>query len=495
MRIERLWIGLLTVACVVGCGGAGEEGNAPAPDAQVQPTTDTQGSTPDASAVVFSLVLSPQPENLLRYDVTVTTDSAQQVRLSWWADGSEGSAAARGECSPSGTTHKLVAWGLKPATRYQLRAATCDDASASETTTLTTGAWPADFPKITLDQACSNCKTQYVLVQAGVTGKIFAMIVDREGTPVWYETANKLEFTYWDATRKQVHVQEDHQTYTIFGIGGTVVQQWRVGVDLANYFHHESLVVDDSVLMLVAKRFPDSNYANYVTDGVERIDLQSGQLSSSWFLSDVYADPTQIGDQTPNSGYWQPYLAEKGEKLIDWAHANALALDKDGNYLISMRQFGENGWQGRVVLVDAKSGALRWSLGKDGDFTLATGNWFKQQHHAHFVTDDTVMLFDNNGETQSRVLQLKLGFVAGLPQSATIVRQINVGARCDSRSGAYLYDSGSPLTDHLLATCAPKATVMEFDSNGSVVWKISLKKNDTEAASGTYRAVPISSLF
>ena len=69
---------------------------------------------------------------------------------------------------------------------------------------------------------------------------------------------------------------------------------------------------------------------------------------------------------------------------------------KDGNLVISIRH------QAWVIKLDyrVKRRQLNiiWTLGKDGDFTLSTGNpldWFSYQHDAKFQSNGALTLFDN----------------------------------------------------------------------------------------------------
>ena len=72
-----------------------------------------------------------QSDNMLRYDCTATTDSSAEV----WIDLCEGTSCTfdrESESSPSGTSHTVTIWNLKPSTYYRWQAH-ADDGSSTDT--------------------------------------------------------------------------------------------------------------------------------------------------------------------------------------------------------------------------------------------------------------------------------------------------------------------------------------------------------------------------
>lgn len=89
--------------------------------------------------------------------------------------------------------------------------------------------------------------------------------------------------------------------------------------------------------------------------------------------------------------------------LVDYAHANSIALDDDGNLLVSLRNTSQ------VLKIDRSSGAILWQLGgKTSDFTFANDAGFAFQHDARRLPNGHLTLFDNgNGlhPTYSRAVE------------------------------------------------------------------------------------------
>lgn len=84
---------------------------------------------------------------------------------------------------------------------------------------------------------------------------------------------------------------------------------------------------------------------------------------------------------------------------VDWNHANAVEMDKDGNIMISLRHFNE------ITKIDYATGNILWRLGgKQNQFTFTNDSIrFTGQHDIRRVSDTSVSLFDNGQYTNPPV--------------------------------------------------------------------------------------------
>ncbi len=80
---------------------------------------------------------------------------------------------------------------------------------------------------------------------------------------------------------------------------------------------------------------------------------------------------------------------------VDWTHANAIELDKDGNVLLSLRHFNE------ITKIDHSTGNIIWRLGgKQNQFTFPNDPVrFTGQHDIRRVSDTSISIFDNGQYT------------------------------------------------------------------------------------------------
>jgi Arylsulfotransferase (ASST) len=111
---------------------------------------------------------------------------------------------------------------------------------------------------------------------------------------------------------------------------------------------------------------------------VQEIDIKTGLVMFEWHaldhipLSESYFTPRSPGH------------------IFDPYHANSIALDGDGNLLVSMRNTSA------VYEIDHRTGAVLWTLGgKHSNFRMGTGTSTWGQHDAIAQPDGTLTLFDD----------------------------------------------------------------------------------------------------
>lgn len=111
---------------------------------------------------------------------------------------------------------------------------------------------------------------------------------------------------------------------------------------------------------------------------VQEIDIKTGLLLFEWHAMDHV--PLSASFFTPNS---------RGT-IFDPYHANSVALDRDGNLIVSLRNTSG------VYKIDRRTGRVVWTLGgKRSSFKmgLGTGTW--GQHDAIVHNDGSLTVFDD----------------------------------------------------------------------------------------------------
>jgi len=144
---------------------------------------------------------------------------------------------------------------------------------------------------------------------------------------------------------------------------------------------------------------------------VQELALPSGKLLFEWHsLQHVPLEESYRTAETPQGN-------------VDYLHLNSIAVDVDGNLLVSARHTST------VYKLDRRSGRIIWRLGgKDSDFQLGSGARFDFQHDARGHADGTLTLFDNGAtgtgaaaaEPFSRAIALALDTTA---KTATLVAE------------------------------------------------------------------------
>lgn len=146
----------------------------------------------------------------------------------------------------------------------------------------------------------------------------------------------------------------------------------------------------------------------------------------------------------------------------DWMHANSIAIDKDGHYLIS---FYNNG---QIWKVHSTTGNIIWKFGKNGDFDLPAYVVFDQAHAVHINNKGWIMLFDNGANKKlSRTLAFSLDKTTKKAQPAINV-WLPPPLYTDRMGSSYL------VGDTTLLVCASRhRTVVLTNLQGSFLWQLS----------------------
>jgi len=239
----------------------------------------------------------------------------------------------------------------------------------------------------------------YDLTKAPIVGQSGPMILGADMQPIWFKpvpedvTAANLEVHTWRG-KPVLSWWEGVLTETGETASGEVViadQNYREiarlkGTDDWILTLHE-LEIRGNVAWVTANKNLAADLSDYggvnhgviVDSGVQRYDLRSGKLLSTWSALD-HIDPEESESQPPRNGFpWDAY------------HINSIDLTDDGRMLLSMR----NTWAG--YMVDTDSGEIEWRLGGNrSDFDLPERARFEWQHDFQAKSDSVVTLFDNH---------------------------------------------------------------------------------------------------
>jgi hypothetical protein len=170
---------------------------------------------------------------------------------------------------------------------------------------------------------------------------------------------------------------------------------------------------------------------------IQEINISTGKVIFEW---------RGLGKVGFEESYWP--LPDSSTAAWDYIHINGVALDDDGNLLLSARHTST------VYKIDRHTGEVIWRLGgKKSDFRFGADAGFSFQHNAVAVGHDTIRIFDNEVnpkpfQPSARVIRLKLDPAA---KTATLIRPI-----------------GHP--DHLSATSVGSAAQVLDNGDTFVGW-------------------------
>jgi hypothetical protein len=229
------------------------------------------------------------------------------------------------------------------------------------------------------------------------------MILDSKGHYVWLKPATsaapdtlnlqvqryqgKPVLTYWDGKVSNTgemlgswHVLNDR--YKEIAKIAPITDGWQPS-------GHEFRIQSDGTALVTGYRYvqhtdlqsagggPDQTLLD---SGVLRYDVKTGQLVNAWSAADHIAmtdSYTPANSNNPNA--YDPW------------HINSIDVDKDGNWLVSMR----NTWA--IYKINPTTGAILWTLGgKASSFAVPDNIAFAFQHDASWQPNGEISLFDND---------------------------------------------------------------------------------------------------
>jgi len=173
---------------------------------------------------------------------------------------------------------------------------------------------------------------------------------------------------------------------------------------------------------------------------------------------------------------------------IDFDHPNSLAIDRDGNYVVSFAGLGE------IACIDAVTGQLLWRFGgRHNQFTILGDplGGFGFQHDVRVLQNGDLLFFDNglaHAPPQSRAVQYHLDLSA---MTATLTWEY----RHDPPIFAPFVGSVQRFQDgNTLVGFGPAAIMTEVTPTGQVLWEGRLTVNG-QPVPYFYRARRIASLY
>ena len=355
----------------------------------------------------------------------------------------------------------LPVLGLLPQTTYVLRVVTSHsaaDTASSDSLVFTTGALPVGLPSYTAGGTAPQAG--YIAFGAGQYG----LVIDHTGRVVWYKLfpvgGPGLNFmaqpTGVFVGRWPTPDPADDDPMAEISPAGDAGRYLRCGNGRRLRFHDLLVLPDSSYwIMCDEDRTMDLSAlggvagAN-VTGTVAQHVSKSGTVLFEWNVFDHFA----ITDLPQ---------ADRTGASVNFTHGNSFDIDTDGNLLISFRSLSE------ITKVNIASGAVIWRMGgTQNQFTFTGGaeTGFTRQHNLRVIGPNQIIILDNVGGAASRferylidptakTAALQQAYVSSPPALTLIGGSVQKEA-----SGRFLVSFGTT------------GNVNEFDSTGTLLWKI-----------------------
>jgi hypothetical protein len=502
---------LCAIAVLCACSSS-SSGNDTAPG-----TDDTAGGAPTIEDV--SVANPYAPANTMMYAVTVTVssrgaDDAHDAMVGFAPRGTDCETGSwkMGAVQRFETEDTLtwILYNFEPGSSYDYKVQLGSTVQCGE---LGTPALPESLAALDLAFTKGDFQTKYLLFdtddcssssQMGGERYLLALEPATENI-VWYldvgarSTLGGVELTGWRYQSDRFLATVDKRYFYEWAWDGSVITAQDVAGDACDgsgdgpCIHHDAYNSDVSGKTYVITSEQSSVDAvgtlwdvcgtgsRFLDDGFQVLDADGQSEGMHFLMQDYGYDPDQDGgpnvvkeepEDSCDASLWSNYFDPYG--TIDWTHMNSIAASTstDGGEVIDL---SVKEWD-QILRVD-ESGALLWRLSPHAEYSdLALGisskisgpASFAGQHDVHAPTPDTLMVFDNTGDsTGSRALRLTIaGDIATIDRSWVMVDGSGTPLVCRVEGSAELV----PGTDgeRVLAMCNDGFTVAELaDSSGT----------------------------
>jgi hypothetical protein len=310
----------------------------------------------------------------------------------------------------------------------------------------------------------------------------YLLIIDNQGEPVYYQKVPQTTFgadfkklsngllTYWQGG----HYYLLDQNYTQVGVISTVGDYAADPIDMhdliltpeGNYMFtiYHADVMDLSGV--VEGGHPQANVIDII---IQEVDPE-GNLVFQWKGLD--AGHFDITDSNQNLAPGSP---EGPAPWIDYVHSNAVALDTDGNLLLSSRHLDE------ITKIDRTTGEIIWRLGgKKNQFVMQQGPGitelpeFFYQHDIRVLGENKISLYDNHNAhvpMVSRALEYDLDVTSDTKTATLTWAYVDPGSRLYGFMGN---SQKLPNGNHVIGWGGPHSSpnITEVTSDGTEVFSL-----------------------
>ena len=331
--------------------------------------------------------------NALRVILDFETSRDAEITVDYWKEGKPDQVFKKG--SENLKIHHIALYNLEPDTEYNFYIRN-NESLISDTLSFHTISYPIREPRFSLTVDSGNVFRGYILVRK-VEFPAQQIILNNKGKIVWYQLLDSAvsRFFSWteDHTILSLNTEEHIQE---IDLEGNILFDLKMGEKgFTKPLHHEIIKDEKGRILSLTRNMKLLDLTGIggvkndtiFGDGILVLDSAGNKLRE-W---DIYEHEDPLQDKN----------IEKMKK--DWSHGNALAIDLDGNYLVSFRNFHQ------IWKIHSDSGEIIWKLGLNGDFDLNENELFYSQHTVFINRFGELMLFDNGlPETQSRALSFRI---------------------------------------------------------------------------------------
>ncbi len=350
--------------------------------------------------IVEDVTVKSDPDNALRYPVTVTTSADCEVSLTYWPADNPDLQRTTPVATTASSTANIVINFVKGSTDYVF-AVNVNGQRAKGQYPFTTSAVPPEVPKYNVIVDNGGAPADGYIMQWQATKPGWLTFCDMDGQVVWYE---KFDL----AIRVAQYCPENQQICLLTGfrdgvnsknfqrlatriitvdLNGNRLVDWECSPSNVDYAHHDIKFTPDGNLIMVCNT-------------IKKFDLtEFGLGNDTEVWGDGFAIITpemEMVREWNNFDELTPFncdtvIKEKGA-VKDFLHANSVNWDKDGNYYMTFNRINQL-WK-----IDSKTGKVIYRVGPGGNVKLDEAGFCSGIHAAVPLAPDRVLVLDNGSD-------------------------------------------------------------------------------------------------
>lgn len=257
--------------------------------------------------------------------------------------------------------------------------------------------------------------------------------------------------------------------YRVMDEQGRALADYRARGVLPNTSLHEfvplgngnALVISQPIREMDLRAYGGSENALVIGAAVQEVSPR-GEVIFEWQSWDDYPVGMTIR---------QDALTNQPPEVVPYIHANGVAVDLDGNILVSLRWFDE------IVKIDRTTGEVIWRMGGGqspfNEFTFIGDpqGGFSGQHHPTILENGNLLLFDNGNNHNLKVSRAVEYELDQVNKTARLVWSYTDGRFAPTLGSAQRLENGNTLIGW--GSAPPSGpNVTEVDAGGNSVYEM-----------------------
>ena len=253
---------------------------------------------------------------------------------------------------------------------------------------------PSDFPTLSVTNSDHPSEGRFFIANkpagGGASYGSYVIIADNQGNAVKYMKFSKAESNFRILPSGEYGISEGGGLNIILDTNLVPIDTLQCGNGYTADSHDFLVLPNGHALLFAADREPVD--MSKIVPGGNPDATVIGSIIQELDASKHVIFQWRSWDEIPITDSYLDLTA----KTIDYVHQNALEVDTDGNFLVSMRHTSN------IYKIDRKTGKIIWTLGgKKNDFTFINDHeenaptYFSFQHDIHLLHNGNITLFDN----------------------------------------------------------------------------------------------------